>query len=50
METLARYIEVGDEVRCLAVREDGLPRLVYTEEEEDGSMAQVEIQPGWLAK
>ncbi len=50
METLAKYVEVGDEVRCLAVREAGLPRLAYTEEEEDGSMAEVEIQPGWRAK
>eukprot|EP00092_Neocalanus_flemingeri_P017268 GFUD01018672.1.p1 GENE.GFUD01018672.1~~GFUD01018672.1.p1 ORF type:complete len:1604 (+),score=493.83 GFUD01018672.1:83-4894(+) len=50
IETLSKYIEVGDELSCTVVRGDGLKKVTYQDEEEEGGkMTEVEVQPAWLA-
>ena len=52
VETLARYIDIGDELRVKVVRvakEEDKKVVTYTEEGEDGQAAEVEIQPDWVA-
>ena len=48
LETLAKYIEVGDELRCQVEPRQG-PGLAFQEEAEDGTLEQVTINPAWLA-
>ena len=50
METLEKYIEVGDELECRVVKEEGMGKVSYQEEDEGGSMVEVEIQPDWRAR
>jgi hypothetical protein len=49
VETLARYVDAGDELRVKVVRVAEADRrtIAYTEEGEEGD--QVEIQPEWVA-
>ena len=49
LETLGKYIEVGDELRCLVEPRLG-PGLAFQEEGEEGALEQVTINPTWLAK
>ena len=49
-ETLEKYIEVGDELECRVVKEEGLAMVSYQEEDEGGAMVEVEIQPDWRAR
>ena len=37
-------------MRCLVERVEELEKLSYEEEDEEGAMDEVEIQPGWLAR
>ena len=50
IETLEKYIEVGDELECRVVKEEGLQMVKYQEEDEGGAMVEVEIQPDWRAR
>ena len=50
IETLEKYIEVGDELECRVVKEEGLQLVKYQEEDEGGAMVEVEIQPDWRAR
>ena len=50
METLEKYIEVGDELVCRVVKEEGIGMVTYQEEDEGGAMVEVEIQPDWRAR
>ena len=50
METLERYIEVGDELECRVVKEEGMAMVSYQEEDEGGDMVEVEVQPEWRAR
>ena len=50
IETLEKYIEVGDELECRVVKEEGLHLVKYQEEDEGGAMVEVEIQPDWRAR
>ena len=50
IETLEKYIEVGDELECRVVKEEGLQMVKYQEEDEAGAMVEVEIQPDWRAR
>ena len=49
-ETLEKYIEVGDELECRVVKEEGMGMVSYQEEDESGAMVEVEIQPDWRAR
>ena len=50
MTTPSSPPKVGDEVRCVVERVEELEKLSYEEEDEEGAMVEVEIQPGWLAR
>ena len=50
IETLEKYIEVGDELECRVVKEEGLQMVKYQEEDEAGAMVEVEIKPEWRAR
>ena len=49
-EALGRYIEVGDELVCKVVKEEGMGMVSVQEEDEEGAMVEVEIQPDWRAR
>ena len=49
-EALGRYIEVGDELECEVVKEKGMAMVSVQEEDEEGAMVEVEIQPDWRAR
>ena len=50
MEALERYIEVGEELECEVVKEEGMAMVSVQEENEEGVMVEVEIQPDWRAR
>lgn len=49
VETLSKYIEVGDEVTCHVVKKKDLKAFKYNEEDDDGEATEIEIQPNWVA-
>ena len=49
-EALGRYIEVGDELECEVVKEEGMAMVSVQEEDEEGAMVEVEVQPDWRAR
>ena len=49
-EALDRYIEVGDELECEVVKEEGMEMVSVQEEDEEGAMVEVEIKPDWRAR
>ena len=49
IDTLSRYIEVGDEITCTVTKKDNIKKFKYAEEDDDGAATEVEIQPSWLA-
>ena len=49
-ETLDRYVKVGDELECILVKEEGMAMVSVQEENEEGNMVEVEIQPDWKAR
>ena len=46
-ETLGRYIKVGDELECRVVKEERMATVSVQEENEEGHMVEVDIQPNW---
>ena len=49
IDTLSKYLEVGDELICTVVRKEGLKKLIYPKQGSDGKCVDEEIKPCWLA-
>merc|ERR1712106_674372 len=51
IETLSKYLEVGDKLVCTVVRKEGLKTVNYQKEEDSdsGKLIDVESQPSWVA-
>ena len=49
IDTLSKYLEVGDVLKCTVVKKNGLKKVTFQKQEESGELSDVDIQPVWLA-